>query len=151
MFLKIVMGLALLVCLQLRPPDVIIKGVEDEDYLRRWWLIHPKSFWGVNVYLHNFVSSDDARALHDHPWWSLDMILRGSYTEITEEGSTIHGSFSPVYREANYKHRIELHDGEVWTLFLTGPKVREWGFWCSKGFVHHKLFKLFACDAIILL
>lgn len=23
----------------------------------------------------------------------------------------------------------------VWTLFLTGPKVRTWGFWCPKGFV----------------
>jgi hypothetical protein len=27
-----------------------------------------------------------------------------------------------------------------WSLFITGPRRREWGFWCPKGFVHWKKF-----------
>jgi hypothetical protein len=28
----------------------------------------------------------------------------------------------------------------VWTLFVTGPRVRSWGFWCAHGWRHWKTF-----------
>lgn len=38
-------------------------------------------------------------------------------------------------------HRIELVDGPCWTLFITGPRYREWGFHCpEKGWVHWRDF-----------
>ena len=58
-----------------REPDFII----GDNYLRRWWLI-PRNRW-LNVYLHEFRASDDDRALHDHPWASCSIILRGEYFE----------------------------------------------------------------------
>mgnify|MGYP000066528385 CR=1 FL=1 len=37
-------------------------------------------------------------------------------------------------------HRIELVAGPVWTLFLTGPFRREWGFHCPQGWRHWRDF-----------
>ena len=63
-----------------RPPDFIVGGKED-PYMLRWWII-PRNRW-FNVYLHNFLRSDDDRAHHDHPWWNFSILLRGEYTEHT--------------------------------------------------------------------
>ncbi len=44
-----------------------------------------------------------------------------------------------AFRGATQAHRIALRkDAEggekpVWTLFITGPVVRQWGFWCKWG------------------
>ena len=27
-----------------------------------------------------------------------------------------------------------------WSLFITGPKLRTWGFWCPKGWMHWEKF-----------
>lgn len=115
-----------------REPDFVIGGVE-RPYLLRWWLI-PRNLV-ANAYLHLFLRSDDDRALHDHPWVNCSILLRGSYTEHTIAAGGIHrrqvltaGDFK--VRGPRSAHRIELHDGPCWTLFLTGPKVRTWGFHC---------------------
>ncbi len=120
-------------------------------YLTRWYLIPENSHY--NVYLHKFTSSDFDEALHDHPWASVGILLKGSYKEwvpknLTEwkSGSrelvchTRH-TFKPIYRNPETIHKIELIDNKpVWTLFLTGPNVRSWSFWCDKGPVDHKDF-----------
>jgi len=100
----------------------------------RWYLV-PRNRW-FNVYLHKIVRSDDDRALHDHPWASLSVIINGRYVEQTDAGRRSYRCGSIIYRGSGYRHRIEVATGEcAWTLFITGPKVREWGFWCPKGFV----------------
>lgn len=154
-----------------RPPDVIIGGEED-PYLRRWWVI-PGNKW-FNIYLHHFMRSDDDRALHDHPWVNLSVLLDGQYLEHRL------GQSFPGYRQAgdivlrmpSSLHRVQLTqrwervDPEVarcadaisgrlfriagvpmvespvpvWTLFITGPRVREWGFLCTKGWRHWRDF-----------
>ena len=48
-----------------REPDFIIGG-HEAPYLRRHWLIPRNRFF--NIYVHEFLRSDDDRALHDHPW-----------------------------------------------------------------------------------
>jgi hypothetical protein len=30
-------------------------------------------------------------------------------------------------------HRVDLIDGEAWSLFVTGPKFSSWGFWETDG------------------
>ena len=127
-----------------RAPDVIIGGA-DAPYLRRWWLIPRNRFF--NVYLHQFLRSDDDRALHDHPWWNMSWLLRGEYVEVVPHRSDervekhlIRQAGDMKVRAAGARHRIVLHRGECWTLFITGPRIREWGFWCPKGWVHWKDF-----------
>lgn len=125
-----------------RPPDVIIGG-EADPYLRRWWLIPRNPVF--NVYLHHFLRSDDDRALHDHPWINLSILLAGQYDEHTIRPGGINvrtrrraGDWK--LRTAKAAHRIELVDGPCWTLFLTGPRIRAWGFHCPAGWRHWRDF-----------
>jgi hypothetical protein len=120
-----------------RKPFVI--GGDADPYLRRWWII-PRNSW-FNIYLHHFQRSDDDRALHDHPWWNVSVLLHGEYLEWMRDGSSrLRMSPAVVFRSAEAAHRIELVTGPVWTLFITGPKVREWGFLCPKGWRHWRDF-----------
>jgi hypothetical protein len=46
-----------------------------------------------------------------------------------------------VYRGPDFSHRLELINGHpAETLFITGPKVRDWGFHCPNGWVHWRDF-----------
>ena len=123
-----------------RKPDFLIGPSRDDPYMRRWWII-PRNNW-FNIYLHHMRHDDDDRAPHDHPWWSLSLCLRGFIREhrmvIEEQGRIwyINGFERGdwVFRGTNYIHRLALPRGDAWTLFITGPKVRVWGFWCPRGF-----------------
>lgn len=125
-----------------RSPDVEIGG-SDNPYLRRWWLLPRNRFF--NVYLHQFCRSDDDRALHDHPWWNLSILLRGRYVEHTIDAGGVNVRTERTagqwkFRRAESAHRIELHDGPCWTVFITGPRIREWGFHCPQGWRHWRIF-----------
>lgn len=138
----------------MRPPDRII-GPTDDPYMYRWYVWPRNRFF--NLYLHKFLCSDDDRALHDHPWWFVSIILRGAYSEVIDNDRVIRRSSPSIaFRRAEHRHRVVL-DKElilaseypfrlenrflpVWTLVFTGARVREWGFWCPKGFVHWKDF-----------
>jgi len=129
-----------------RPPDQII-GQEPgrPDYLRRWLTI-PKNRAG-NSYLHLIGRSDDDRALHDHPWDNVSIIIDGRYIEHTPEGQFVRHPGDIVHRKATDRHRLELIDGApVTSLFIVGPKIREWGFWCPQGFVHWRDFDAHGCS-----
>lgn len=147
-----------------RDPDLVI-GDPSNPYMFRWNII-PKNRL-LNIFLHKFVRDDDDRAMHDHPWWSMSIVLRSGYYDCrpgpdkTEERRW-YGPGSIIFRYATDRHRVELFkevwpvfevrdhpDGrysdvvdvkevprDSWTLFITGPKVREWGFWCPQGWRH---------------
>lgn len=125
------------------PPSYVIGEAEksdDRDYMRRWWIV-PRNE-GCNVYLHQIGRSDDDRAMHDHPWDNTSYLLFGSYVEHTPAGSFVRKAGDVVQRRATDLHRLEVFEGEppVVSLFITGPKVREWGFACPQGWVHWKDF-----------
>ena len=118
-----------------REPDFVI----GDNYLRRWWVI-PRNPW-CNVYLHEIRKSDDDRALHDHPWDNTSLLLAGGYVEHTPEGAFDRSVGDIVQRRAEDLHRLEVRPGgSALSLFLTGPKVREWGFECLQGWVHWQDF-----------
>lgn len=118
-----------------RAPDFII----GDNYLRRWWVI-PRNE-GCNVYLHEILASDDDRAHHDHPWDNVSMLLDGSYIEHDRNGRHLRVAGSIVSRQATDAHRLEIPDGgRALSLFITGPKLREWGFHCPKGWVRWQDF-----------
>lgn len=112
-----------------RAPDFVI----GDDYLRRWWVIPRNPF--CNVYLHEILVSDDDRALHDHPWQNTSVLLGGSYIEHLPDGSALTRTVGDIVtREATALHRLEIPaGGRAVSLFMTGPKVREWGFACPQG------------------
>lgn len=149
-----------------RAPDFIIGG-QERPYLRRWWLT-PWRAWTErakgsprrwvralgragellpNVYLHEFLRSDDDRALHDHPWGNVSVLLRGAYTEHTVEAGGVHrrevlsAGAVRARPSGRFAHRIELHNGACWTLFITGPRYRDWGFHCpEQGWIPWRRF-----------
>lgn len=136
-----------------REPDFIIGG-RERPYLRRHWLIPRNRVF--NVYVHEFLRSDDDRAHHDHPWlFNASWLIDGEYVEhtITAGGALVRtlrraGAFK--FRWGCAPHRVELKrqrehfgGGELpcWTVFITGPRVREWGFYCmERGWIHWKRF-----------
>ena len=118
-----------------RPHQLV--GPAGDPYLKRWFLI-PRNRWG-NVYLHEFLRSDDPDALHNHPWAFLSLCVRGSYVEVTESGRRSRRPGGVAFRQARFAHRIEVTGSgsarprPCWTVVVTGPKVQEWGFFCSPG------------------
>jgi len=121
-----------------RDPDFVI-GDSDNPYLRRWWLVPHNE--GCNVYLHEINRSDDDRALHDHPWDNTSQLLLGSYIEHTPEGLFKREAGDVVHRKATDAHRLEVIPGQsAISLFMTGPKLREWGFHCPQGWKHWRDF-----------
>lgn len=119
-----------------REPDYVI-GKAGEPYLERWYVIPRNPLF--NIYLHHFLRSDDDRALHDHMYVNASILLCGRYVEHTIEAGGWHRRIT--YRAGDIKlrraksaHRIELDRGPCWSLFITGPRIRNWGFWCvDKG------------------
>lgn len=152
MFIALIVVLALLLLLawrvalcRFRAPDFVI-GKPGSAYMNRWWVI-PRNRW-FNIYLHEILRSDDDRALHDHPWANGSIVLKGGYYEVMPEQRPSfswpvppqivkwRGPGSVVLRRPTAAHRLAIdeHAGQVcWSLFVTGPNVRDWGFWCPKG------------------
>lgn len=119
-----------------------------EPYLTR--VIPLKTKW-FSVYLHHFHRPDGDRHLHNHPWaWAASLLLSGEYDEerldvdgvlscklwrasgFTDDGR-YHFSTKKLVRWFNtitstdYHAVTRLH-GDVWTLFIAGPRVQDWGF-----------------------
>lgn len=115
-------------------------------YIDRWFLV-PRSEGG-NSYLHRMMRSDDDRALHDHPWDNTSIIIAGGFREIVpaNDGTDrlVQIERKPgdiVHRKATDRHRLEIDQGcQSISLFLTGPKLRDWGFWCGQRFVPWREF-----------
>jgi len=106
------------------PRRDIWKG--DELYMRRFYLVPPGG--RTQVFLHHILRDDDDRALHDHPWAFVSIILWGSYTEILQEGLRRVASFGDVLRNpATHAHRV-IVNRPVWSLVVAGSAVRVWGF-----------------------
>ena len=115
---------------------VIIKHQTNKrPYMHRWHVI-PRNRW-LNIYFHKVVQSDDDRALHDHPWWNMSIILKGRVRELLPDGTMrllTPGSFQ--LRSPTDLHRLKLIKGApYYSLFITGPRVRDWGFMCQSGWV----------------
>lgn len=121
-----------------RSPDFTI-GNTDRPYMHRWFILPRNPVF--NIYLHRIMRDDDDRALHDHKSFNLSIILRGGYWEQTKRGIRWWKIGSFVFRSPWKAHRLVVernHLGEpieCWTLFITGPTLRTWGFHCPKGWV----------------
>lgn len=124
-------------------PHFIIGG-EQNPYMYRWYVLPRNRF--LNIYLHKFLRDDDDRALHDHPWWFISIMLKGGYYERVNGGLIKREGFCVAFRRATHRHQVilfrdeELKSKSCWTLIITGKVSRQWGFWCPKGFVRWQDF-----------
>lgn len=120
-----------------KAPDFVVGDAADPYLLR--WFITPRGDQG-GVYLHYFRHDDDDRAPHDHPYDSVSVVLSGEYREHRPDHPprTIRAG-EVVNRPAPYPHRLEVIK-RGFTLFIMGPRVREWGFECGGGWRHWTRF-----------
>ena len=118
---------------------IVLDRVENEPYLERYYLfLLERERFPFNIFLHKFLKSDPDD-VHDHPWPYATLILKGGYWEWIPHFDTV-GRKTGEYQvwrgpghfrisKANSFHRIELDpDITAWTLFMPGPKQRDWGF-----------------------
>lgn len=111
--------------------------IDGSPYLTR--VLFPRLL-GFRPMLHHFHRPDGDRALHNHPWsWAFSIVLRGSYLEERRlDPEQVHGTgASPlgtrevrrfnVLTAGDYHRVVELR-GDVWTVFVAGPSIQEWGF-----------------------
>ncbi len=118
---------------------IVMDRVQNEPYLERYYLfLRERERFPFNVFLHKFLKSDPDD-VHDHPWPYATLILKGGYWEWIPHFDTV-GRKTGEYQvwrgpghfrisKANSYHRIELDpDITAWTLFMPGPKQRDWGF-----------------------
>lgn len=155
---------------RLPPPRVIFDRAGISPYLSRYYLLgaptmpdgshsfqddgtqKPGAVWGnrsFGVYLHQFHRGDDDIELHNHPWkWAVSLILVGGYVEMRRlRDSSVVVTRTIKQMRLNFIgqndfHRVILHNGEAWTLFIAGPKVASWGFWnrSTGQFTHWREF-----------
>ncbi len=93
----------------------------------------------LGIYLHRLCRSDEDRALHDHPWAFVSVILTSGYVEHTRRGQRRYRSGAILVRPAEWQHRLEL-ERPAWTLVFRFRRVREWGFHCPQGWVGWEIF-----------
>lgn len=100
-------------------------GLPECPYVIRWRAETP---W-VSVRVHHWLGPDDDRAFHDHPWWFITLVLRGGYTDKNPDGADRLHAGSVRYRPALHRHTVVPDPEGAWTVLLTGPIIRSWGFW----------------------
>jgi len=161
-----------LIALAKRTPYFHLHHGDGTLYMERYWLIpwlndvgsRTMSWWrepfgwlcqrfGIAMRIHVLHTPDLDRALHDHPWDYISVVLRGYYTELRPvfndkpcfEGYTEEAAFSNyrdegsiAYRHATDRHRIVRMGHQCVTLFITGPKRQWWGFYIPSGKVYYK-------------
>jgi len=137
-------------------PRIIYDGFGRSKYLSRYYLAgapwmpdgsspfddfgDPREgiVWSsspVGAFLHRFHRSDVDNELHNHPWrGAVSLMLVGGYSEerrgkdnVVRRRLILPGQLNFIGHDTY--HRVDLIDGDAWSLFIVGPKVSSWGFW----------------------
>lgn len=116
------------------------------------WVLFRGTRW--RVFLHRMNGPDPDRHLHNHPWpHARSLILCGGYAELyahkCPEGSMYVWHSEPRWRVQGdlirlgpcLYHRIVQVLPSTWTLFIAGPRTRDWGFWePGRGHVPYRTY-----------
>ena len=126
-----------------RTPYFDIHGTDNSTYMRRWWVmpkwclrfdpkcgaLMPKPWLPFSIRLHHIVRPDADRHLHDHPFNFRSILLQGWYVELRPDGGRTITAGETYRAPATRWHRIsQLSEGGVWSLFIMGRRVNDWGF-----------------------
>lgn len=102
-------------------------GDSRDPYLYRWTFI----FFNFSVRIHHWIRSDDTRFFHDHACDFISIILKGSYKNVTPDGTVNVKAGSIWYAKADKRHYLVIPKSGAWTLLLCGRPYRKWGFWIT--------------------
>ncbi len=106
-------------------------GKPECPYMYRWII----NFGSASIRLHHWKKPDDLRYPHDHPGWFITLVLKGSYDDISSDGTIDHLSrFSIRFRRATHAHSVKPAPEGCLTLLICGKKTRNWGFWIGSKF-----------------
>lgn len=90
-------------------------------------IYRPLPWWApFNALLHQWRTHDD-ELMHDHPRWSVTIMLKGQLVEKTPWGERVLRPGSVVLRTSRFIHgfRVEReHSASTWTLFIVGRRRR---------------------------
>jgi len=105
-------------------------GWEDiGEKFTRYALI--KNRWFA-LYLHQLDCLKWHPNCHDHPWSFCTLLIWPGYLEESGVGANYGIRWrkpgTVLYRPAEFSHNVVTPEGQSWSLVLTGPKKREWGF-----------------------
>lgn len=123
--------------------DTVGSGVIDR------WIIHCRGLGAVR--LHRINKSDMDRDYHDHRFDFWSMILVRGYREHTPSGTRTFLPGQIVKHKAEDAHRLELLGGAAWTIQISGPQKRDWGFITKDGWVeaeHYDFYKRYGYLAL---
>ncbi len=135
------------------PDQLITNGDPGSILIERYNLFPWLRIFGVHVRAHEIVCSDRGRHVHDHPWWSVSVLLEGYYYEMHPVGDLAEGKSLDlrvtmreegeiIIRGAAQAHRIVLPcswgsylqpDLPCLSMFIHGPAIRRWGYWSDDG------------------
>lgn len=107
-------------------------GLPECPYVYRWVFGFR---WIGSIRLHHWLGRDDDRAKHDHPWWFITLVLRGWYIDASPGKNRVISAGDIRFRPALHRHTVIPARAGCWTLVLTGPEKRDWGFWPDGKFV----------------
>ena len=105
-------------------------GNPECPYLIRWVF----NFYFFAIRIHHWISSDDPRYFHDHPWWYFSWVIWGGYTDKNPDGETYRNRWSLKFFPAKHQHTVQVDPGGAWTIMVTGREKRIWGFWVDGKF-----------------
>jgi hypothetical protein len=106
-------------------------GLQSCPYLIRWRLEAPYG----SIRLHHWLGPDDDRAFHDHPWDFVTFVIKGGYKDFNDNAIEHLKAPTVQHRSAFHKHTVVPDLGGCWTIVVTGPKIRHWGFWLNDKFI----------------
>lgn len=132
--------------LRRRPGWVNLKGSDNIVGTKRFMLLWPDEYWvndvlynkrpwylPFNIFMHRWFRSDDGMP-HDHPRWTITIVLRGAMREETPDQVRYLTPGSVVFRSHRAIHRIVIprhFKGKTWTIFITGRRLWRQHYYCG--------------------
>lgn len=123
-------------CTRERHPLSVVRHEDRVQIMKRYQPFWPDEFvtqagvhhdrppwWRpFNILLHHWIAGQ-REEMHDHPRWSITVVLRGRLIEHTPWGSRHLRPGSIVIRSRKAIHALEIVPGEdPWTLFIVGRR-----------------------------
>lgn len=81
-----------------------------------------------NVYLHRLNAPAWHPECHDHPWGFIAILVKNGYLERVGKKDHHRRVGSILFRPAEFTHNVITPYGTSWSIILTTPKSRDWGF-----------------------
>lgn len=122
-----------------------IRNKKGDLHFKRWQIWSTKWF---NIYLHFINKADEDKHMHTHPWNFWSIILKGGYIEFSGvigeslmSKVTKRGFLHMAYRKYNVPHMVGFLTHPTYTLVITGPGGKEWGYETESGWKDHETYR----------